>query len=76
MLQLSTPPTPTTDWQVIVSVVLTLPCFLGMAYLGLKQHHILKLEAILCALMLGLQFTELVYAIRFAFSTCRPVTYT
>lgn len=69
------PPTHT-DWQVVVSAVLTVPCMYGMIYLMALQHEILKLERILCALMLCLHVTELVYAIKFAFSTCRPVTYT
>lgn len=55
---------------------LTVPSLLGILYLLLLQHEKLKLERILCALMLGLHVTELVYAIMFAFSTCRPVTYT
>lgn len=64
------------DWQVVVSAVLTVPCMLGMVYLLFLQDEVLKLERILCALMLCLHATELVYAVKFAFSTCRPVTYT
>lgn len=59
-----------------MSVVLTVPCLLGIVYLLFMQQQRLKLEMILCALMLCLHLTELVYAIMFAFSTCRPVTYT
>lgn len=63
-------------WQVITSVFLTFPCALGVFYLFMLQHNTLKLEYILCALMLALHFAEIVYAILFLFSTCRPTTYT
>lgn len=63
-------------WQVITSVFLTIPCACGVYYLLMLQNHLLKLELILCALMLTLQCTELIYAILFLFSTCRPTTYT
>lgn len=59
-----------------MSVVLTVPSLFGVLFLLFLQTARLKLEMILCALMFGLQLTELVYAIIFAFSTCRPVTYT
>ncbi|XP_031638004.1 uncharacterized protein LOC116350366 isoform X2 [Contarinia nasturtii] len=63
-------------WQVIVSVILTLPCMAGMWYLIYFQEVAIYLEIILCALELMLQFTEIVYAILFTFTACRPRTYT
>lgn len=63
-------------WQVITSVVLTIPSAIGIYFLLMEQLHILKLERILCALMLALQITELAYAVLFIFTTCRPQTYT
>lgn len=63
-------------WQVITSVILTTPSAIGIYYLLMLQLHILKLERILCALMLALQLTELAYAVLFIFTTCRPQTYT
>lgn len=65
-----------TGWQVITSVFLTIPCAMGIFYLFMLQHNTLKLEYILCALMLALQVVEIFYAIIFLFSTCRPTTYT
>jgi transmembrane protein 216 len=62
-------------WQVILSVFLTIPCAAGVTFLVWKQSHVLKLEYILCALMLLLQFTELVFATLFLFSLCKQPTY-
>uniref|UniRef100_U5EQ71 Putative conserved plasma membrane protein n=1 Tax=Corethrella appendiculata TaxID=1370023 RepID=U5EQ71_9DIPT len=62
-------------WQVIVSVFLTIPTALAVAYLLLYQTHILRLEYILCALMLALQLTEIMFAILFVFTLCRPPSY-
>lgn len=42
-------------WQVILSVFITIPCAAGVIFLIWKQTHVLKLEYILCALMLLLQ---------------------
>ncbi len=63
-------------WHVILSVILTIPCAMGTYYLLWLQQKVLKLELILCALMLALQITELVYAIIFMFQSCRPTIYT
>lgn len=62
-------------WQVILSVFITIPCAAGVIFLVWKQSHVLKLEYILCALMLLLQFTELVFATIFLFSLCKQPTY-
>lgn len=62
-------------WQVILSVFVTVPCAAGVLFLLVKQTHVLKLEYILCALMLLLQLTELVFAILFLFSLCKQPTY-
>lgn len=62
-------------WQVICSVVLTIPCAMGVVFLLFQQSWILKLEYILCALMLLLQITELVFAVLFVFSLCKQPTY-
>lgn len=48
---------------------------MGVIYLLFLQTHVLKLEYILCALMLLLQMTELVFAILFLFSLCKQPTY-
>lgn len=62
-------------WQVIFSVFLTIPCAMGVAYLLFYQLHRLRLEYILCALMLSLQAAELLFAILFVFTLCRPTSY-
>ena len=62
-------------WQVILSVFVTIPCAAGVIFLLWKQSHVLKLEYILCALMLLLQLTELVFATLFLFSLCKQPTY-
>ncbi|XP_055603333.1 transmembrane protein 216-like [Uranotaenia lowii] len=62
-------------WQVILSVFLTIPCAMGVSYLLFYQLHRLRLEYILCALMLSLQTAELMFAILFVFSLCRPTSY-
>lgn len=62
-------------WQVILSVFLTIPCAVGVGYLLFYQLHRLRLEYILCALMLSLQATELLFAILFVFTLCRPTSY-
>ncbi|XP_037949023.1 transmembrane protein 216 [Teleopsis dalmanni] len=62
-------------WQVILSVFMIAPCFLGVSYILLLQEYKLRLEYVLCTLLLGLYFAEVWYAILFVFSLCRPVTY-
>lgn len=62
-------------WQVILSVFLTIPCAMGVGYLLFYQLHRLRLEYILCALMLSLQAAELLFAILFVFTLCRPTRY-
>ncbi|XP_058451791.1 transmembrane protein 216-like [Malaya genurostris] len=62
-------------WQVILSVFLTIPSGLGITYLLLYQFKLFRLEFILCALMLTLQTTELLFALLFVFTLCRPVSY-
>uniref|UniRef100_A0A182QZ91 Uncharacterized protein n=1 Tax=Anopheles farauti TaxID=69004 RepID=A0A182QZ91_9DIPT len=62
-------------WQVILSVFLTIPCGMGVGYLLFYQLHRLRLEYILCALMLTLQASELFFAILFVFTLCRPPSY-
>uniref|UniRef100_A0A182K942 Uncharacterized protein n=1 Tax=Anopheles christyi TaxID=43041 RepID=A0A182K942_9DIPT len=62
-------------WQVILSVFLTIPCGMGVGYLLFYQLHRLRLEYILCALMLSLQAAELLFAILFLFTLCRPPSY-
>uniref|UniRef100_A0A8D8CU33 (northern house mosquito) hypothetical protein n=1 Tax=Culex pipiens TaxID=7175 RepID=A0A8D8CU33_CULPI len=62
-------------WQVILSVFLTIPCAMGVSYLLFYQLHRLRLEYILCALMLSLQAAELLFAILFVFTLCRPTRY-
>ncbi|XP_036325124.1 transmembrane protein 216 [Rhagoletis pomonella] len=63
------------SWPVILSVFLTVPCFLGVSYILLLQEYKLRLEYVLCTLEIGLYLTEIWYAILFVFSLCRPVTY-
>lgn len=62
-------------WQVILSVIITIPCTAGVLFLVFMQSHVLKLEYILCALMLLLHLTELVFATLFLFSLCKQPTY-
>lgn len=62
-------------YQVWLSVIFIIPVLMGVIYLLCLQTHVLKLEYILCALMLLLQVTELVFAILFIFSLCKPPTY-
>ncbi|KAI8124624.1 transmembrane protein 216 [Lucilia cuprina] len=62
-------------WPAIMSVFLTVPCFLGVTYILLLQKYKIRLEYVLCTLQLGLYLTEIWYAIYFVFSLCRPVTY-
>lgn len=62
-------------WQVILSVFLTIPCAMGVSYLLFYQLHRLRLEYILCALMLSLQAAEILFAILFVFTLCRPTSY-
>lgn len=62
-------------WQVICSVFLTIPSMIGVTYLLCFQHQKLRLEYILCALMLTLQVVELVFASIFVCTSCRPVSY-
>ncbi|XP_013098919.1 transmembrane protein 216 [Stomoxys calcitrans] len=59
----------------ILSVILIVPCFLGVNYVLLLQLYKLRLEYVLCVLQLGLYLTEIWYAFYFVFSLCRPVTY-
>lgn len=63
------------DWKVILSVFLTVPCFLGVSYILILQAYKLRLEYLMCTLQLALYLTEIWYAIKFVFSLCRPVTY-
>lgn len=63
------------DWQVILSVFLTFPCFMGVSYILILQAYKLRLEYLMCTLQLALYLTEVWYAIKFVFSLCRPVTY-
>lgn len=62
-------------WQVIVSALLIIPCMMGICYLIFFQTTRIHLEIILCALELLLQSTELIYAIVFTFTACRPRTF-
>jgi transmembrane protein 216 len=62
-------------WQVISSVFLTIPCTLGVIFLIFYQTHKLRLEFILCGIMLTLQLSELMFAIIFVFTICRPERY-
>lgn len=64
-----------TGWTAILSVFLTVPCFVGVSYLLLMQTYRLRLEYCLGTLQLALYLTEVWYAIVFVFSMCRPVTY-
>lgn len=64
-----------TGWTAILSVFLTVPCFLGVLYMLLLQTYKLRLEYCLGTLQLALYLTEVWYAIVFVFSMCRPVTY-
>ncbi|XP_055382837.1 transmembrane protein 216-like isoform X2 [Condylostylus longicornis] len=63
-------------WQVICSVILTFPCTAGVVYFLFFQAHILKLELILCSLMLGMQISEILAAIGCIIGLCRPESYT
>lgn len=58
-----------------LSVILTIPVSMGVVYLLFLQTFTLKLEYILCALMMLLQTTELVFAVLFLFSLCKQPTY-
>lgn len=62
-------------YHVWLSVVLSVPVALGVIHLLFLQLHALKLEYILCALMLLLLITEMVFAIIFLFSMCKQPTY-
>lgn len=62
-------------WQVILSVFLTIPCFMGVSYILVLQAYKLRLEYVLCTLMMALYLTEIWYAIMFVFSSYRPVSY-
>lgn len=63
-------------WQVLASVILSLPCACGVGYFLFYQTYRLRLEYILCALMLALHITEIGFSIMFISTLCRPVTYT
>ncbi|XP_067613819.1 transmembrane protein 216 [Eurosta solidaginis] len=60
---------------VIFSVLLIVPCFFGIAYILLLQEYKLRLEYVLCTLMIGLYLAEIWYAILVVVSLCRPVPY-
>lgn len=62
-------------YHVWLSVVLAIPVSAGVVFLLLGQHFILRLEYILCALMLTLLITELIFAVIFIFSLCKQPTY-
>jgi transmembrane protein 216 len=62
-------------YQVWLSVLLILPVSAGVIYLIGFQINVLKLEYILCALMLLLHLTELIFAVLFFFSLFKTPTY-
>ncbi|XP_034475666.1 uncharacterized protein LOC117782743 [Drosophila innubila] len=62
-------------WSAILSVFLTIPCFVAVLYLLILQTYKLRLEYCLGTLQIALYLTEVWYAIVFVFSMCRPITY-
>lgn len=62
-------------WKIFSSVFLTIPSGAAVAFLLLGQVHKLRLEMILCSLMLVLQLTELVVAMLFFCTMFRPKSY-
>lgn len=62
-------------YHVWLSVILAVPVALGVVHLLFLQLFVLKLEYILCALMLVLLITEIIFAIIFLFSLCKQPTY-
>lgn len=60
---------------VCISIVLTIPSALAVAYFLIFQTFILRLEYILCALLLTLHATELFFAFLFLITMCRPPSY-
>ncbi|VVC94586.1 unnamed protein product [Leptidea sinapis] len=61
---------------VFFSVVLTIPCAVGVCYFLIYQTYILRLEYIWCAVMLIFHALELAFAILFIFTVCKNHQYT
>lgn len=62
-------------WRIFSSVLLTIPSAAAVSYLLFIQTHRLRLETILCGLMLALQFSEMIVALLFFVTMCRPKSY-
>ncbi|XP_026498768.1 transmembrane protein 216-like [Vanessa tameamea] len=56
---------------VFFSVLLTIPCAVGVCYFLIYQTYILRLEYIWCAVMLMFHALELTFAILFIFTVCK-----
>uniref|UniRef100_T1H2M4 Transmembrane protein 216 n=1 Tax=Megaselia scalaris TaxID=36166 RepID=T1H2M4_MEGSC len=63
------------SWKVYLSVVLTIPSLCGVLYFLLYQTYILKLEYIICALLVALHAAEIMFALVFFVTLCRPSEY-
>ncbi|XP_026471488.1 transmembrane protein 216-like [Ctenocephalides felis] len=63
------------DKTVCISIFLTIPSAIGVSYFLIFQSFILRLEYILCSLMLALQGAELFFAIMYVFTMCQPPSY-
>ncbi|XP_059045477.1 transmembrane protein 216-like [Achroia grisella] len=60
---------------VFLSVLLTVPCAVGVCYFLIYQTYILRLEYIWCAVMLIFHALELAFAILFIFTVCKNQQY-
>lgn len=60
---------------VFFSVILTIPCAVGVCYFLIYQTYILRLEYIWCAVMLMFHALELTFAILFIFTVCKNQRY-
>ncbi|XP_045455392.1 transmembrane protein 216-like [Melitaea cinxia] len=60
---------------VFFSVLLTIPCAVGVCYFLIYQTYILRLEYIWCAVMLMFHALELTFAILFILTVCKNQQY-
>lgn len=63
------------DWQVFLSVLLTVPSVCGVFYFMLHQTYVLKLEYIMFSLLVTLQAAETTFALAFLLTLCQPTDY-
>ncbi|CAG9569225.1 unnamed protein product [Danaus chrysippus] len=64
-----------TKLPVFFSVILTIPCAVGVCYFLIYQTYILRLEYIWCAVMLIFHALELTFAVLFIFTVCKNQQY-